>query len=77
MKEEKVKELNRLVNLAHKALETAKKFADAEGLEFVFDPAYGMGGYYVGANSEDWHAGDEYQPRNPGKGYWVPSSSGC
>ena len=46
------------------------------GLEFSWDLAYGMGGWYTGAGSEDWYQ-DEWDEREEGKGYWASSSQSC
>lgn len=54
--QEEIKEANaqiaKLVAEAYAALETAEAVADKYNLVFDFDPAYGMGGYYDGADGE-------------------------
>ncbi|WNM70248.1 hypothetical protein [Myxococcus phage Mx1] len=66
------------VSEAYAALEKATKLADEHGLNFSFDPAYGMGGTYHGTKTEEqkkdledsgeWYSSDEG---------WVSSSQNC
>jgi len=76
---EKVAELSALVKAASTALKKAENFADENGLEFSFYPAYGMGGYYIGANhpERDEIFDEDYTDAEDGQGFWNPSSQGC
>jgi len=61
------KDLNDAVAAAYAALAKAEKIADELEIEFSFEPAYGMGGWYHPTGSSDGY--DE-------KG-WNPSSQSC
>ncbi len=62
------KKLSVLVTNARAALSEAEKFADKYHLDFYWQPAYGMGGFYNG-NPDERGEDDE--------GGWSSSSSGC
>lgn len=66
-KEVAVSEIAELVARAEDAIRKAEALADEHGLEFSFSPAYGMGGYYVGAGADNTWSEQG----------WNPSSMSC
>lgn len=73
---EKKKELQELVKQAYAAVAKAQEFADQHDLEFGFSLAYGMGGHYYSAKTEE-----RLEMENDGADYldngWSSSSRGC
>lgn len=53
------------LQIAHDAIDEAKKISDESGVDFSFDLAYGMGGWYQPKADEYTEAG------------WQPSSMSC
>lgn len=79
-KEEANKKLSEAVAAAYAALRVAQAIADEHGLTFSFSAAYGMGGTYIGAKSEenDWQAsGGGCSFDQEPEGEWRSSSAGC
>lgn len=72
MDKKKVQELAALVEAAEAALEKAKDFADKHQLSFAWEPHYGMGGTYYGANSIE-----ENDVEDGHLGFWEASSHSC
>lgn len=66
-KKEAVAKIATLVQQAYDALNKAEVIADEYKLGFSFSPAYGMGGYYEGDESERYYGDDG----------WNPSSQSC
>lgn len=63
-----------LVQQAYDALSEATRIADQHKIEFDFSPAYGMGGTYLPAGSQDpWSASTDALP----EGQWQSSSHSC
>lgn len=72
--------ITELVSKSLEKLKEAEKIADEYGLEFTFDPAYGMGGTYCGKGSvkEEY----DYSSRKDvekirDEGEWMASSNSC
>lgn len=63
------------LELAEALIEDAKDIAEANGVEFSFDLAYGMGGRYIPAAeyNDTWHPERDSKER----GGWYPSSQSC
>ena len=78
--EEQIKEANTKIaehiNTAYAEISAAEKIADEYGLEFSWDLAYGMGGWYTGKNAhkEEWEEFDEEDEESYG---WKSSSQSC
>lgn len=82
-------QLAKKVEFVHTALADATAFADQHGLEFYFSPGdtYGMGGTYVGGNTNfnepepeprytaEWYEWDDR--RSEAERGWMASSSSC
>lgn len=56
------------IAIAMAALQEAQTISEESGVEFGFDPAYGMGGTYYPKNHE-WHSHDESG--------WYSSTQSC
>lgn len=70
-------ELKPKVDAAYAALNEATAVADKYGLEFTFEPTYGMGGSYIGrGSSEETESDDAYCWREDSWG-WYASSQSC
>lgn len=68
-KEKALKEISEKMKQVYALISECENLADQTGVDFSMDVAYGMGGYYVGKNSEDWDESDT--------GRWNPSSQSC
>lgn len=69
--------LTELVKFAEGALLECEKYADEHGLDFTFEPAYGMGGTYHGKGTSEYDdQGDPYDWKNQSWG-WYSSSASC
>lgn len=53
---EAIRQISELTNQARALIRDAEKIADDSGVEFGWDIAYGMGGWY---ESGEWHASSE------------------
>ena len=73
-----IQELAKMVEAAEQALKNCEDFADKYGLEFNFEPAYGMGGTYTGKGISE-KAEPEVSTWDWGTGSWgwYPSSQSC
>lgn len=70
-------ELKAKVDAAYAALNEATSVADKYGLEFTFEPTYGMGGSYTGqGSSEEPECEDTYDWEDNSWG-WYASSQSC
>lgn len=76
-KEEASKMISEKIQIAYDAIKEAEELADEYGLEMSFNPAYGMGGWYYGKNSEAWDSDDAADDGNAERGYWMASSRSC
>lgn len=63
------------VEEAYAAIAKAEAIADAHHQDFYFEPAYGMGGRYVG-DPEAQETGRRWGTINYGSN-WAPSSQSC
>ena len=70
-KEEAAKAISEKTEAAMKLIREAEAIANEHSLDFYFDVAYGMGGYYHGRPSlNDWNESN-YEAG------WSPSSQSC
>lgn len=67
-------QISELVADAYDNIKRAQELADAHGLEFSFDLAYGMGGTYIGKGYSE-RTGNDWYSSNEGE--WRPSSQSC
>jgi len=77
--EEAAKVIDKKTTEAMNLIREAEAIADEYGLDFNFDVAYGMGGYYHGRQaSADWDSSDEENWDSSDESYgWISSSQGC
>ena len=71
-KEDAARVIAEKTNAAMALVREAEEIAKEHKLDFHFDVAYGMGGWYNG--DEDWDDSDCYDNEDRG---WNPSSQSC
>lgn len=70
--------LSELVKYTEECLRKCEDYADEHGLDFNFEPAYGMGGTYSGKGNSSLTEPDDPYDWNYGESWgWYSSSQSC